>query len=60
MDPRMAHISGYQGIWIINITKPTWHHMDFLYALTVAKDINKPIMQIFEKYEKNIPPVMEK
>lgn len=35
-----------------HITKPTWHHMDFVHALTVANDINKPIMRIFEKYEK--------
>ncbi|KAH8319625.1 hypothetical protein KR074_002488, partial [Drosophila pseudoananassae] len=33
-----------------HITKPTWHHLDFLHAITVAEDINKPIIQIFDKF----------
>ncbi|KAH8233681.1 hypothetical protein KR026_011170 [Drosophila bipectinata] len=32
------------------ITKPTWHHLDFIFATTVAKDINMPIIQILDKF----------
>ncbi|KAH8294691.1 hypothetical protein KR018_001517, partial [Drosophila ironensis] len=33
------------------MSKPTWHHMDFLHSMTVAEDINKPIIRIFDQYE---------
>jgi len=33
------------------IPKTTWHHMNFLHALTVAEVINKPIIEIFKELD---------
>ncbi|XP_017076903.1 lipase 1-like [Drosophila eugracilis] len=33
------------------IAEKSWHHMDFVHALTVAEVINKPIIEIFNKFD---------
>ncbi|XP_016959911.1 lipase 3-like [Drosophila biarmipes] len=33
------------------ISKSSWHHVDFVHAMTVAEVINKPIIQIFKRFE---------
>ncbi|XP_033167818.1 lipase 3 [Drosophila mauritiana] len=36
------------------ISTPSWHHMDFVHSMTVANVINKPVIEIFKRFEQPI------